>query len=41
MSFVKGVLEFAMPLKLKIPIIEPYYEKTDLTKHVETYIMVI
>lgn len=37
--FVKKVLEFAMPSKLKLPVVEPYYGKTDPREHVETFVM--
>lgn len=37
--FVKEVLEFAMPPKLKLPAIEPYYRRTDPREHVETFVM--
>lgn len=37
--FVKEVLNFAMPLKLKKHVIEPYHGKTSPRENVEMYVM--
>lgn len=38
-SFVKEVLKFAMLPNLKLPVIEPYYRKTDPKEHVGTFVI--
>lgn len=40
-SFVKEVLEFAMPLKFKILVFEPRYGKIDPREYLEAYAMMM